>query len=82
MSPSNFFKIKMSQVTIQPMAINFSYIISRQLDMLDSTKYSFSEYAQVDEQFDNLPPFSGKSEQLNFLTPVQSEYQPLTFYNT
>ena len=29
-----------------------------------------------------MPPFSGKSEQLNFLTPVQSEYQPLTFYNT
>ena len=26
-----------------------------------------------------MPPFSGKSEQLNFLTPVQSEYQPLTF---
>ena len=36
---------------MQPMAINLSYIISRYLDILDSTKYSFSEYSQVDEQF-------------------------------
>ena len=48
--------------------------------MLDITKYSFSEYAQVDETI--CHHFRENRSNLIFLTPVQSEYQPLTFYNT
>ena len=37
-----------------------------------SANYSFSEYTL--KQINNLPTFSGKSEQLYFFIPVQYEY--------